>query len=125
MSSFNFDFNFIKSGAPIVTLSSFGIAFNRLSRSLLGFPAKINIGFDEGARAIGIQAHDEESDILSYEFESRVKDEWIRIGCKDFIKYLSTITQIDFSTKAKQFIAEFDETSKTLIIIVDEGHMKK
>ena len=125
MSNYSFDFNFIKSGAPIVTLSSFGISFNRLSRSLLGFPEKINIGFDESAHAIGIQAHTEGSSISNYEFESRVKNDWIRIGCKDFIKYLATITKIDFSNKARQFIAEYDEEQKTLIVVVDEEHMKK
>lgn len=125
MINYSFDFNFVKAGAPIVTLSSLGIAFNRLSRSLLGFPQRINIGYDENAHAIGIRAHDEESNIASYEFESRVKNEWIRIGCKDFIKYLSATTNIDFSTKAKQFVATYDQNTKTLIVIVDEEHIKK
>lgn len=125
MSNYSFDFNFVKAGAPIVTLNSLGIAFNRLSRSLLGFPQRINVGYDENAHAIGIRAHDEESNIASYEFEGRVKNEWIRIGCKDFIKYLSTTTNIDFVTKAKQFLAEYDENTKMLIVIVDEEHMKK
>lgn len=125
MTNYSFDFSFIKSGAPIITLSAFGISFNRLSRSMLGFPEKINIGFDENAKAIGIRAHIEGSSLVNYEFESRVKNDWIRIGCKDFIKYLSSITKIDFSDKAKQFVAEYDEDTKTLIVIVDEEHMKK
>lgn len=125
MGNYSFDFNFVKAGAPIVTLSSLGIAFNRLSRSLLGFPQRINVGYDENAHAIGVRAHDEETNIASYEFEGRVKNGWIRIGCKDFIKYLSTTTNIDFVTKAKQFLAEYDENTKMLIVIVDEEHMKK
>lgn len=125
MSTFNFDFNFIKSGAPIVTISGFGLAFNKISRNLLGFPRKINIGFDENAHAIGVRAHNDDPKIDSYEFESRVKDGWVRIGCKDFTKYLSSITNIDFSSKARQFISEYDAESQTLIVIVDEEHLKK
>ena len=125
MGSYSFDFNFVKSGAPIVTLSSLGIAFNRLSRTLLGYPEKVNVGFDENAFAIGVRAHEEGTSLVSYDFESRVKNEWIRIGCKDFIKYLSTKTDIDFVSKAKQFIAEFDEETKTLVIIIDKDHMKQ
>ena len=124
MGNFSFDFGFVKSGAPIVTISSLGLAFNYLSRSLLKFPEKINVGYDENAHAIGIRAHKENSGLSNYEFESRVKNDWIRIGCKDFVKYLSATVNIDF-TKAKQFIAEYDEATKTLIVIVDESHMKK
>ena len=92
MTDYSFDFNFVKAGAPIVTLSSLGIAFNKLSRSMLGNPERINIGYDEAAHAIGVQAHLEYSDLPSYEFEPRVKHDWIRIGCKDFISYLSAQT---------------------------------
>lgn len=124
MGSYSFDFNFVKSGAPIVTISTLGLAFNRLSRSLLGFPEKINIGYDENAHAIGVRAHENNSEVTNYEFESREKNDWIRIGCKDFVKYLSSTTNIDFS-KSKQFISEYDPDTKTLIIIVDENHIKK
>ena len=87
-------------------------------------PEKINIGYDEKAHAIGIKRHQPLSSMASYDFETREKNDWVRIGCKDFMKYLSTTTQIDF-TKAKQFIAEYDEATETLIVVVDEAHMKK
>ena len=86
--------------------------------------AMLNIGYDEKARAIGIKRHQPLSSMASYDFETREKNDWVRIGCKDFMKYLSTTTQIDF-TKAKQFIAEYDEATETLIVVVDEAHMKK
>jgi hypothetical protein len=123
MGNYSFDFGFVKSGAPIVTLNSLGIAFNRLSRSMLGFPDRINVGYDDHAQVIGIQAHDDSS-LDYYEFESKEKNDWVRIGCKDFIRYLSHETDLDF-TKAIQFIATLDEETKTLIVVVDEDHMKK
>lgn len=125
MSSFNFDFSFVKAGAPIVTLSSLGIAFNPLSRSLLGKPAEINIGFDEDQLTIGVQAHNPSSDLQSYEFEKREKNGWVRIGCKDFSKYLSLKSNIDFISKAKQFLATYDNETKRLIVIVNGDHLKE
>ena len=124
MSKYSFDFNFVKAGAPIVTLSTLGIAFNSLSRTMLGNPEKINMGYDEKAKAIGIQSHDEASRFPSYEFEAREKFGWIRIGCKDFISYLSIQTGIDFKEKTRQFVADYDKEEGRLIVVVDEEHMK-
>ena len=89
MNGYNFDFNFIKSGAPVVTLSALGIAFNQPSRSLLGFPEAISIGFDKDKLAIGIRAVSKEDNEDSFEFEKKAKNGWVRLGCKEFSKYLS------------------------------------
>ena len=45
-------------------------------------------------------------------------------GAKDFVKYLSKASGIDFLTKAKQFVAEYDPETETLIVVVDEQHLK-
>ena len=102
MSDYKFNFEFVNAGAPIVTLSSLGIAFNPLSRSLLGFPEAINIGFDEDKVTIGIQVHNPATNIKFYEFEKKEKSGWVRIGCKDFSRYLANISGINFIDKAKQ-----------------------
>lgn len=121
---YNFDFTYLKNGAPIVTLSSFGIAFNKGSIESLGTPAQVVIGYDEKRHAIGVRAYTVEKGVPVYDFSSRIKNDWVRIGAKDFIKYLSKTVGIDFLTKAKQFLAEYDEETKTLIIIVDDEHLK-
>lgn len=121
---FNFDFTYLRNGAPIVTLSSFGIAFNKGAIDALGNPESIIIGYDDEKRAIGVRRASPDSQIPSYEFASRVRNDWIRIGAKDFIKYLSKVTGIDCISKAKQFIADYDSESETLIVIVDEEHLK-
>ena len=124
MSEFNFDFSFIKSGTPIVTLSAVGIAFNAGSRSLLGNPLHVEIGFDEKALAIAVRPHFDGSQAPAYEFEGRVKDGWIRISMRDFMRFLSQRSGIDFLEKAVQFIPEYDEDNRMLVIIVDEEHAK-
>lgn len=120
---YNFDFSFVRSGAPIITLSSTGLAFNSIVRNMLNYPAEIDVGYDENANAIGICAHRPENAGKPYEFETRQKDGWVRISCRDFMRYLSQKNGIDF-TKAKQFIPEFDSSTGMLIVIVDSAHMK-
>lgn len=124
MSDYNFDFTFVKSGAPVVTLSAIGIAFNAGARSMLGYPEQVEIGYDEKAKAIGVRVHKKGSTAPAYEFEGREKDNWVRIGAKDFCRYMVQRSGIDFISKAKQFIPTFDEANKTLIVIVDKDHMK-
>lgn len=122
--AYNFDFSYLKNGSPIVTLSAFGIAFNKGAIESLGVPDQVIIGYDQEQRAIGVRARGEDTIAPCYEFASRVKNDWIRIGAKDFMKYLSRISKIDFLSKAKQFVAEFDEETKTLIVVIDEEHLK-
>ena len=124
MDEYEFNFEFVGAGAPIVTLSSLGIAFNPVCRAMLGYPQKINIGFDEKKLVIGVKAHDPLSSLKSFYFENRVRNGWIRVGAKDYAKYLAMISKIDFLTKAKQFIATYDESKKMLIVKVSEEQMK-
>ena len=121
---FNFDFSYLKNGSPIVTLSAFGIAFNKGAIDTLGRPDQVIIGYDQENHAIGVRARGEDCTVPGYEFASRVKNDWIRIGAKDFVKYLSRVSGIDFLTKAKQFVADFDDKTKTLIVVIDEAHLK-
>lgn len=122
--SYNFDFSYLKNGSPIVTLSAFGIAFNKGAIESLGVPDQVIIGYDQEQHAIGIRARGKDTTLPYYDFAPRVKNDWIRIGAKDFMKYLSRVSQIDFLTKAKQFVAEYDEDSQTLVVVVDEDHLK-
>lgn len=121
---FSFDFSYLKNGAPFVTLSSLGIAFNRGAVDMLGAPEQIIVGYDEKNRAIGIRARGDDQTSPYYDFAPRVKNDWVRIGAKDFVKYLSKVSGIDFLKKAKQFIPEYDAETQTLIIVVDEQHLK-
>lgn len=122
--AYNFDFAYLKNGSPIVTLSAFGIAFNKGAIESLGVPDQVIIGYDQEQHAIGIRARGKDTTLPYYDFAPRIKNDWIRIGAKDFMKYLSRVSQIDFLTKSKQFLAEYDEDSQTLVVVVDEDHLK-
>lgn len=112
---YDFNWSSVSGGAPFVTFSSLGISFNSVSIAKLDSPEKIMVGFDENNLVIGVRAYDGNTQIKPYEFSSRVKNGWIRIGCKEFIKYLQKLTGLDFST-AKRYTALFDATTKTLVV---------
>ena len=121
---FCFDFSYLKNGSPIVTLSSLGIAFNRGSVELLGSPKQIIVGYDRQRNAIGVRARGNDQCHPCYDFADRIKHDWVRIGAKDCMAQLNKASGIDFLTKSKQFIPEFDDATQTLIIVVDEKHLK-
>lgn len=121
---FAFDFSYLRNGTPIVTLSSLGIAFNKGAVDLLGAPDRVIVGYDEKHKAIGVRDRGEDTVSPYFDFASRVRNGWVRIGAKDFMSYLSKISGIDFLSKAKQFHPEYDPETKTLIIVIDEAHIK-
>ena len=73
------------------------------------------VGFDEEALVLGIKPYQGEENIKGYPFASRIKNGWVRIGCKDFIKYLGNLMDIDFS-KAHKYVAESDRDAGCLIV---------
>lgn len=121
---YNFDFNYIKKGTPIITLSSLGISFNRASVEQLGNPEKVKVGYDSKQHVIGVMKACDDDITPIYEFATRMKNDWVRIGCRDFIKKLAIDTNMDFDKQATQFIATYDSELQMLIISVDEKHKK-
>ena len=115
--NFSFNWSAVSGGAPYVTISTLGIAFNSTSITRLGNPDRVVVGFDEDQCVIGVKAYDGDLSIKPYEFSSRIRNGWIRIGCRDFVKYLQTLTNIDFST-SKRYVGIFDAESSILIVYV-------
>lgn len=118
--SFNFNWKYVSAGAPYITISELGIAFNTPAVSLLKNPENVVIGFDEENLAIGVTDANGMHDVKPYKFYSRLNHGWVRIGCKDFVKYLSSISGISFSP-AKKYFAQLDEEKKVLYITLDGG----
>ena len=114
---YNFNWSAVSGGAPYVTISPISIAFNSVSIEKLGSPEKIVVGFDEENCVIGVKAYMGESSVKPYPFAERVKNGWIRIGCRDFVKYLQVLTGTEF-TPAKKYVATFDAREEILIVDV-------
>ena len=120
---YNFNWAAVSGGAPYVTISTIAIAFNSVSIEKLGNPEKIMIGFDEENLTIGVKAFNNESDselgIKPYAFAGRVKNGWVRVGCRDFVKYLKALSKLEFSP-AKKFVATYDAKEKILVVKITD-----
>lgn len=122
---FNFDWNYVASGAPYITISELALGFNSPSISLLGNPEEVVVGFDDETMTIGVKKYDGNENAKPYKFYSRIKNGWVRIGCKDFVKYLSSLTGLQFSP-AIRYVAKFDAEEKILYIsVLDVPQNKK
>ena len=114
---FNFDWNYVSAGAPYITISELALGFNTPSISLLGNPEKVVVGFDEKTLTIGVKKYDGNENVKSYKYYSRIKNGWVRIGCNEFIKYLSKLTNLQFSP-AIRYVAKYDSEEQILYISV-------
>lgn len=121
---YDFDYNFIRNGGPIVTCSTIGLAFNSGARALLGYPESVEIGFDQANNAIAVREHESESQNNYYVFEPKERNGWVRCSMRNFMSYLSQQTGIDFSKKAVQFTPKIDKETGLFIVMIDEEHMK-
>ena len=118
--SFDFDWNAVSSGAPYVTISKLGIAFNESSINRLGAPEEIMIGFDEAKLTLAVKAYNGEENVSHYKFASRIRQGWIRIGCRDFINYLGELVGMDYS-KACKYVATYDRENSYLMVNLQQG----
>jgi len=118
---YNFVWSAPSAGAPIVTIATYGITFNSSSIEVLRRPTKVMIGFDDKQKVIGVKPLYEkgENEIKSFPFAERERNGYVRIGNKDFIKYVSSRTEIDFTT-SKKYFAHWDDNEQLLIIKLDE-----
>lgn len=119
MSEFNFDFTLIRRGAPVVTLSSLGIALNESTQKMLGNPDYISIGYDTARKTLALRVTDKD-DENGYKIGGRARQGWVRVGCRDFIRYISSETGIDCVNRAKQFFAQYNDEIKMVIVEISE-----
>lgn len=104
-------------GVPQVTIADYGISFNMGAIKQMNEPLKIRIGYDTKQKVVGIQAIYDESSATTdaFDFMSKLRQNSIRIGNKDFIKYIGMTSGIDFSS-AKKYIGNWIDEDSLLII---------
>ena len=115
--SYNFNWNAVSGGAPYVTISSIALAFNSVSIEKLGNPDQVIVGFDERQCVIGVKAYSGEPNIKAYDFARKMKNGWVRLGCKDFVKYLESLIKTSFSP-SKKYVATYDDKEMILLVFV-------
>ena len=115
--TYSFVWSTPSSRAPIVSVASYGITFNSSVIELMKRPEGVMIGFDENNKVVGIKplCDNEEAISKGFLFASKERKGYVRIGNKDFIKYVSKKTGKDFST-AVRYIGDWDENEQILIV---------
>lgn len=121
---FDFDWNFITNGVPYITISETTLALNKPAVSILGNPEDVIVGFDDKTMTIGIKKYNENKNVKLYRLRNRIQNGWVRIGCKNFIKCLSSLTELQFNP-AIRYIAKFDSKEKILYISVLDAFQNK
>lgn len=104
-------------GAPIVSLAEYGITFNIGAIEIMGKPEYVMLGYDEDENLIGVKPCDKNIE-NRIEFYKKLRNNYIRIANKDFIRFLkSRISEdIKIEAKAKRYVAKWDKTEKILYI---------
>jgi hypothetical protein len=104
-------------GAPIVSLADYGITFNIGAIEIMCKPEYVMLGYDEEENLIGVKPCDKNIE-NRIEFYKKLRNNYIRIANKDFIRFLkSRISKdIKIEAKAKRYVAKWDKTEKILYI---------
>jgi len=110
-----FNWNIANETTPYISIRDTGILINKQAVALIGSPEKIVIGFDEKNMIIGLKEYDGSENVKSYKFYSKMKYGMVRIGCKNFVKYLSSLTGTQFD-HAIRYEAKFDAEERILYI---------
>lgn len=107
-----------KHGAPIVRVTEYGIIFNGATISLLNEPKGIKMGYNIENQSLivkPVKNIDETKDQNIYEFADRNREgSSIRIGNKNFIKYISSQLGRDLTDEINKFPASWNEDDNCL-----------
>jgi|Wag4MinimDraft_17_1082658.scaffolds.fasta_scaffold00368_1 hypothetical protein len=104
------------SGAPIVTIATYGITFNSSTIDLMNKPKRIKMGYSPNSNKVLVKPTNEQ-DGKSFEFAAREKKRgYIRIGNKDFVKYIANQSNLPLIKDSIRFPAEWDSQNQLLIV---------
>ncbi len=114
---YNFVWTAPSGGAPVVSVASYGITFNGVVIEMMHRPNKIMMGYDDGKKVVGFKAiyKSEGENEKCFPFIERERNGYVRLGNKDFVKYLANRTGLDFK-KSTRYIGVWDEEQKLLTI---------
>lgn len=115
---FNFKWYRPSIGTPIVSLAEYGITFNRAAAEEMSLPEKIQLGFDEDLKIIGVRPihnwQEDDKDLLQFAGKERVG--FTRINNKDFIRFISRFCPEMKFERASRYLAKWDENLGVLIV---------
>lgn len=115
---FEFDFFDPNLGSVTVSVAEYGLTFSRAAVEVLGRPNYIMLAYDKNKCVIGVVPA-AESETRKIEFISKVKNGYVRINTKDFIRFLMKYYPDDaqmFGSKAIRYFSYWDENNNVLVV---------
>ena len=104
-------------GAPTVTIAQYGLIFNTSAIMGLGEPERIMLGFDNEQLIIAVKPISDQaiSESTTFPFRGRIRRGFVRINCKDFVRYIRQYFLQPF-TKSWRCVARWDATYHALLV---------
>lgn len=108
-------------GAPIVSIATYGLTFSSGAVEALGNAQFVMLGFDEEKGVIGVKACDEDN-AKAIEFYGRIRNGYVRISNKDFIRFLESKMPEDFKvdSKAIKYFTRWDKENEILTVDLNQ-----
>jgi len=100
----------------IVTIAHYGITFNYGAVEHLKKYKKILLGCDAENKILVFKPIKSEIEQGYEMFKKNQKTKNIRIGCKEFAKYIDSKFQLDLENQSIKFYIDIDEESEQMIV---------
>jgi len=105
-------------GAITVSIAEYGLTFSKAAVEVLGKPQYVMLAYDKNKRIVGVIPVDETED-KKIEFISKMKNGYVRINNKDFVRFLMKhfpdAPQM-FSKKSNRYFSYWEDESSALIV---------
>lgn len=105
-------------GAITVSIAEYGLTFSKAAVEVLGRPQYIMLAYDKNKRIVGVVPV-EEGENKKIEFISKIKNGYVRINTKDFVRFLMKhfpdAPQM-FGNKATRYFSYWDDELEVLIV---------
>lgn len=105
-------------GAITVSIAEYGLTFSKAAVEVLGRPQYIMLAYDKNKQIVGIIPVDE-GETKKIEFISKMKNGYVRINTKDFVRFLMKHFPDSpqmFSKKAIRYFSYWEDESSVLIV---------
>ena len=115
-----FEFEYFDPGLGSVTVSiaEYGLTFSKAAVEVLGRPKYVMLAYDKGRQVVGVIPVDE-NESKKLEFISRLKNGYVRINTKDFVRFLMKYFPDNpqmFGGKATRYFSYRDDENGALIV---------
>lgn len=105
-------------GAITVSIAEYGLTFSKAAVEVLGRPQYVMLAYDKNKQIVGVIPVSE-AEPKKIEFISKMKNGYVRINTKDFVRFLMKHFPDDvqmFGKKATRYFSYWEEKNGVLVV---------